>query len=104
MRLLARRGLLDSHRGVKGGYRLARPSSTISLAQVIRALEGPVGLTVCAESPGLCAHEPLCTVRRPWQRINQVIFSALDTIMLSEMGRTPLPMVPPQQLDLRSHA
>ena len=53
LKLLARQGLLVSHRGVKGGYGLARPAGEIRVDQIIRALEGPVALTVCvAGTPG----------------------------------------------------
>ena len=78
LKLLVRQGLLVSHRGVKGGYSLARPASTITAAEILKALEGPVALTVCIEgSPGECEHEHYCTVRGPWQRINREIFAAL---------------------------
>jgi FeS assembly SUF system regulator len=86
LRLLARRGLLVSHRGVKGGYSLARSPEQISLASVIGALEGPISLTICTgDSPGECSHEPLCPVRSRWQRINLAIRRALGGISLSDM-------------------
>ena len=88
MRLLVKEGVLVSHRGVKGGYGLARGPEEISVARIISALEGPIGLTMCAGSSGDCSHEPLCPVRRPWQRINQVILQALEKIRLSEMTAT----------------
>ena len=40
---LRRDGLLQSHRGVKGGYTLARPASEISVLEVVQALDGKVG-------------------------------------------------------------
>ena len=44
---LARAGVLVSHRGAKGGYRLARAPREISAADLIAALDGPIALTVC---------------------------------------------------------
>lgn len=92
MRLLARRGLLASQRGAKGGYRLARMPEEISLAEVIRALEGPVSMTLCTADGGEdCEHEPVCPVRPRWQSINVAILRALDGVTLSDMsspGRT----------------
>ncbi len=70
LKALAREGLLESHRGAKGGYTLARRPETISAAQMITALEGPIGLTECTVHPGTCTQEPSCHVREPWQRIN----------------------------------
>jgi Rrf2 family cysteine metabolism transcriptional repressor len=40
---LRRNGLLSSHRGVKGGYTLARPADEISVLEVVQALDGKVG-------------------------------------------------------------
>jgi FeS assembly SUF system regulator len=86
LKLLVRQGLLVSHRGVKGGYSLARPASTITAAEILKALEGPVALTVCIEgSPGECEHEHYCTVRGPWQKINREIFAALEGITLADL-------------------
>src|SRR6187549_781694 len=64
LKLLVRQGLLESHRGVKGGYALTRPAVEIHAAEILRALEGAVALTVCIEgSPGECDREHFCTVR-----------------------------------------
>ncbi len=90
LKLLARQGLLVSHRGVKGGYSLARPASEITAAEIIRALEGPVALTVCIDgSPGECERETFCAVRGPWQRINHAVFEALATITLADLSAGP---------------
>ncbi len=86
LKLLAREGLLDSHRGVKGGYSLARVPEAISMAEIIAALEGPIALTECISVEGDCSHEPLCPVRSNWRRINQAVRMALEGIALSEMA------------------
>ena len=85
LKVLAREGLLVTKRGVKGGYRLAQPPESITLAQVIRALEGPIGMTDCASTPGSCEWEPRCPVKVNWQRISGAVREALDKIPLSEM-------------------
>jgi FeS assembly SUF system regulator len=86
LKLLVRQGLLESHRGVKGGYSLARPALAITAAEILRALEGPVALTVCIEgTPGECDREHFCTVRGPWQRINREIFAALEGVTLADL-------------------
>lgn len=94
LKLLVRQGLLLSHRGVKGGYSLARPAAAITAAEILKALEGPVALTVCIEgSPGECEHEHYCTVRGPWQRINREIYTALAGVTLAELA-APSPGAP----------
>ncbi len=92
LKLLVRQGLLVSHRGVKGGYSLARSASEITADQILQALEGPVALTVCIEgSPGECEREHFCTVRGPWQRINREIFRALAGVTLADLTETGAP-------------
>src|SRR5437867_2592417 len=92
LKALAREGLLVSHRGTKGGYSLARSPEAISVAQIIRALEGPIAVTECTDKvKGDCNLERLCPVRSNWHRINEAIREALEKISLAEMSR-PLPV------------
>src|SRR5215472_15717937 len=59
---LQRAGLVISTRGAHGGYALARPASTISAADIIDSVEGPVALTECVSHPGQCGLESSCRV------------------------------------------
>ena len=95
LKLLVRQGLLVSHRGVKGGYSLARRPSKISIADIIMAMEGPIALTECiSDVPGTCELERQCPVHSNWQRINDAVRTALDMITLEEMSRpVPGPLV-----------
>jgi FeS assembly SUF system regulator len=87
LKLLARHGLLRSHRGVKGGYSLARPASELTAAEIVRALEGPVALTVCIEgTPGECDREAYCQVRGHWQAINVAVDAALGQVTLEQLA------------------
>lgn len=87
LRALVRERLVASHRGVKGGYSLARAADEISVVQVIDAMEGRVGLTECSSVPGACSQEPHCSVRGNWQRINRTIRETLAGVTLAEMAR-----------------
>jgi FeS assembly SUF system regulator len=95
LKILTRAGLLDSHRGVKGGYTLARQPQAITVTEVIGALEGPIAITECIDdTPGECSHEAGCPVRGNWHRINAAIRQALDGINLAEMAQPQaLPLV-----------
>jgi FeS assembly SUF system regulator len=90
LKLLARERLLLSHRGVKGGYSLARRPEAISMAEIIAALEGPIAITECIDLSGDCAHERICPARSNWHVINMALRSALEGISLAEMIH-PLP-------------
>jgi FeS assembly SUF system regulator len=82
---LAHAGLVESFRGVNGGYKLARAPERITIAEIVIAMEGPIGMTECSAHSGLCGHEPHCGVRVNWQRINQAIAHALDGVTLADM-------------------
>lgn len=90
LKQLTRAGVVASTRGAGGGYQLCRPGSEISLADVIRALEGPIGMVECTTHPGLCDQEATCPVRVNWSRVNREIESALDRVPITEMV-TPEP-------------
>lgn len=85
LKILVHAGLLSSHRGVKGGYELAREPGGITIGDIIAALDGPVSITECASADSDCAVEESCPVRKPWNRINEVIREALDRVTLAEM-------------------
>jgi FeS assembly SUF system regulator len=85
LKQLAHANLVVSFRGVNGGYRLARAADRITIAEVVTAMEGPIGMTECSAHAGLCGHEPHCGVRVNWQRINQAIAQALDSVTVADM-------------------
>jgi FeS assembly SUF system regulator len=96
LKSLARKGLLASQRGSKGGYTLARPPEDISVPEMITALEGPISLTECTMNPGACSQESSCDVREPWQRINAAVHSAMAKITLADLAapRAPGSLIP----------
>jgi FeS assembly SUF system regulator len=89
LKLLARHGVVDGVRGAHGGYRLARPPEDVSVAEVIEAVEGPIGVTECGSDDDDCELSARCDVRGNWQRINQAIQQALEAISLVEMAQPP---------------
>ena len=92
LKILTREGLLASHRGTKGGYALARAPERISMAQVVQAMEGPIGLTECGSAPGACVQESSCSVRGNWQVINRALLAALESVSLAHMATPSQPV------------
>jgi FeS assembly SUF system regulator len=92
LKLLSNSDLLISHRGVKGGYSLARLPQEISVGQIITVLEGPIGVTECGETPGLCEMEPHCPVSAHWRIISHELRQALQNLTLPDLIY-PLQMV-----------
>jgi FeS assembly SUF system regulator len=97
LKSLARAGLVVSHRGRNGGYGLSRDADTISVAEIILAIEGPIGLTECGTGAGsACDMEPFCAAKGRWAPINQAIERALQDVPLSAMK--PVQPVQPERL------
>ena len=97
LKQLAQAQLVESFRGVNGGYRLARARERISLADIVIAMEGPFGMTECSAHAGLCGHEPHCGVRGNWRRVSEVIENSLRQMTLADMcrpapKRAPIPV------------
>ncbi|MEO6154809.1 MAG: SUF system Fe-S cluster assembly regulator [Thermomonas sp.] len=86
---LAQAGLVESFRGANGGYRLARAAETISLVEIVEAMEGPLGMTECSVHAGQCGIEHSCGVRANWRRINDVVADALRGVSLAQMLAPP---------------
>jgi FeS assembly SUF system regulator len=103
LKSLAKGGMLESHRGVKGGYALARRPEEISVVDIIAALDGPIAITDCSDVlPGKCDRERLCGVRNNWQRINLAVREALESITLAEMSQSrPAGFVPLSSLPFK---
>ena len=91
---LAKRKLIASHNGPKGGYVLTRPPREITVGQVVRALEGPVQIVSCMAEDDECPQFSRCNLRRPVQKIQASISSLLDAMSLEELAAEPvLPLV-----------
>jgi len=84
--MLVRGDLLCSHRGLKGGFSLARPAEKISIAHIIEVVDGPVQLTNCLDEEKTgCERHANCGTRSQWFRINQAVKQALGSVLLSDM-------------------
>ena len=89
LKVMARSGLVDSVRGADGGYQLTRAPESISAAEILDILEGPVAITECSTEASRCELESLCQVGSAWQRINTAIRGALEDISLADLGHPP---------------
>jgi FeS assembly SUF system regulator len=85
LKALAHAGLATATRGAAGGYRLARPASAISIAEVVAAIDGDIGLTQCSVHVDECAHTNYCPTRPHWAAINRAVGAALSAVTLDEM-------------------
>ena len=87
MQKLAQAGLLSSLRGAGGGFKLTRPASCISLADIIEAVEGPIAMTACVDdSRDECALDHHCAVKPHWNVVNGAVRGALAAVPLSQLA------------------
>jgi FeS assembly SUF system regulator len=92
LKLLARKGLLEAHRGVNGGFKLARRPDQITLAEIVAAFEGAIALTDCASGPaGQCGLERLCPARTTIRRVNELVRDTLRQVTLADVSGPRVP-------------
>lgn len=92
LKALAHGGVVAGARGAAGGYRLARDAGLISVAQVVAAIDGMMGVTQCSIHDD-CKRSHFCMTRPHWKRINDAVGTALGAVMLADMTNPfgPLP-------------
>src|ERR687898_2773171 len=92
---LRKAGLVDSRRGAHGGYTLAREAGDITMAEVVRALEGDIapiecisadadGVLVCSRE-GQAGHDP-CPTKLLWTRVQGSIVRTLNDMTLADLA------------------
>lgn len=86
---LAKKKLITSHNGPKGGYVLTRHPDEITVGQVVRALEGPLRVVNCMSEHDDCPQFARCNLRRPVQKIQASITHVLDSMTLAELAAEP---------------
>ena len=87
---LAKKSLITSQNGPRGGYILTRPADEITVGQVVRALEGPLQIVSCMDEKDDCPQFSRCNLRRPVQKIQASISYLLDTMTLAELAADPV--------------
>ena len=85
LKLLSDAALVASVRGVQGGYHLAREPAAISLADVLRAIDGDMALTDCSLADSTCGLLEHCELRSNWRTINDRVSHLLATISIVDM-------------------
>jgi len=87
---LAKQDLVEAVRGKNGGYRLARPAKSLSLLEIIEAVEGPICLNLCQHDPPRCQREN-CPVRAVWAEIQHFMRQKLGCVTLAQCAAPEAP-------------
>lgn len=85
LQVLAKRGLITSQSGPKGGYTLAKAPNLITVGEVIQAIEGPLHIVHCLERGKVCSQMERCTVYGPLRRIENKIVDLLGQVTLDQL-------------------
>lgn len=87
--ILRKAGLVKSVRGAQGGYILARDPSSITVGDIIRAMEGPIAPVDCVSEvePAECDNADFCITRTVWARVRDRLAEVMDSISLADMLR-----------------
>ena len=88
---LRRAGLVVSQRGAEGGYRLSRPAGAITIAEVIRAVDGPLA-NIRGLRPELAEYDgPAESLRDVWVAMRAALRSVLERVSLADVASGTLP-------------
>jgi Rrf2 family iron-sulfur cluster assembly transcriptional regulator len=99
-RSLRKAGLVTSVRGAKGGYRLARPDSEISLADILIAADEQINMTCGGGST--CNNDDPCLTHGLWNNLSAEFFEFLDGKKLSSLVRTRYVQTRATEQDIRA--
>ncbi len=80
-------GIIQSERGAHGGYVLARSPDSVSLREIVDALEGGLALIDCAEIPGGCDRSDSCVARDVWGGLEKAMRDYCDSLSLGDIVR-----------------
>jgi len=78
-------GLINSLRGARGGYKLAKTPSEISLKEVVQSLEGSLSPVECVNAPSICSRVSFCVTRDIWKKLGENISLTLESVTLKDM-------------------
>lgn len=88
---LRRAGLVSSQRGTDGGYRLSRPPTSITLAEVIRAVDGPLA-NIRGVRPEAASYDgPATALRDVWVAMRAALRSVLEEVTVADVAAARLP-------------
>lgn len=78
-------GLVNSMRGARGGFSLAKPPSQIRLSEIIQTVEGSIAMVECVDDPKVCSRADLCVTRDIWTEMKKAMSGVLESTTLQDL-------------------
>lgn len=101
LQALARGSLVESVKGPRGGYRMSRDLSEMTLGEVVRQLDGPIRIVPCCDLDASCRQESRCNIRSPIQRIQEDVVTYISNLSLARF-RTRATVQPDIEMEFRT--
>lgn len=85
---LSKAGIIRSHRGVRGGFTLARPASEITVKDVLETIQGPYHLMKCLHDNGACTEEKIdqCALREVVMLAEQKLVEVFEQYSVADLA------------------
>ncbi len=93
LHLLARAGVLTSSRGKHGGFRLTKPPSKITLAEVVAPFDGPTGARICLLGRAACSDSDPCPAHGRWKSVSSEVSTFFRETKVSDLLESPVARV-----------
>lgn len=89
IQVLSRVSIVQTRQGPRGGVSLLKDPATLTLRQMVEAIEGPICLNRCLTRPRECPRDSFCPVHPVWRRIQAVFIRELDAVTARDLAGTP---------------
>jgi Rrf2 family protein len=94
IQVLARARLLETRQGPRGGVALLRDPASVTLRQIVEAVEGPIHLNRCLVRAGQCPRDAFCAVHPVWARIQAVLVRELEAVTARDLAEATAALEP----------
>ncbi len=86
LKLLVKGDVLNSHRGVQGGYSLEKYSDEVTVYDIVKSIDGPIALTACVDDGDDCSSQPICPMSGGWDSLNSKIRQSFEDVTLRDIA------------------
>jgi Rrf2 family protein len=79
------RGILESTRGASGGVRLAHSADSITICEIIEAIDGPIAINICVHDAAACEFSQSCALCEIFTETQRLVIKRLESITIADL-------------------